>query len=90
MDGTYEVKADALEASFDAAARVDDVAELRAEMGAMRARIDQQVAAAGRPALSGAKADASRDFQKHCGSGRTTVWGPYRSSFLPSPLSSRA
>ena len=55
----YEVKADALEASFDAAARVDEVAELRAELGAMRARIDQQVAAAGRPVLSGAKADAS-------------------------------
>jgi HK97 family phage major capsid protein len=55
----YEVKADPLEASFDAAARVDEVAELRAEMGAMKARIDAQAVAAARPALSGAKAEVA-------------------------------
>jgi predicted phage gp36 major capsid-like protein len=55
----YEVKADPLEASFDAAARVDEVAELRAEMGAMKARIDAQAVAAARPALSGAKSEVA-------------------------------
>jgi len=53
----YEVKADALEASFEEAGRADEVAELRAEMAALKARIDAQALAAARPALSGAKAD---------------------------------
>ncbi len=46
----YEVKTDALEEAFD-------VVELRGEMAALKARLDSQVVAAGRPALEGAKAD---------------------------------
>ncbi|MDX3885810.1 MULTISPECIES: phage major capsid protein [Sphingomonas] len=61
MDGTYDVKADALEASFDAAARADELAALRGELAAVKARIDAQAAAATRPALAatGVKGDAS-------------------------------
>lgn len=55
----YETKADALEASFEEAGRADDVAELRAEMTALKARMDAQAVAAARPALAGAKGDAS-------------------------------
>ena len=55
----YEVKADPLDARLDEAARVDEVAELRAELGAMRSRMDARAVAAARPALAGAKADAS-------------------------------
>ena len=55
-----EVKTDALEASFEALERQDeDVAQLREEMAQLKARIDAQAVAAGRPALSGAKAAAS-------------------------------
>ncbi|WP_156679434.1 phage major capsid protein [Sphingomonas profundi] len=50
----YEVKADPLEASFAEAARVDEVAELRAELATMRGRMDAQAVAAARPALAGA------------------------------------
>lgn len=59
MDRDYETKADVLEASFDAAAQADAVAELRGELTAMKARLDAQAAAAARPALSGVKGDAS-------------------------------
>ena len=52
----YEVKSDPLEASFEAAG---EVGELRAEMGALKARMDAQAVAAGRPALAGASADVS-------------------------------
>jgi len=55
----YEVKADPLDASFDEAARVDEVAELRAERDALQARVAAQALAAARPALSGAKSAAS-------------------------------
>ena len=58
----YEVKADPLEASFDEAARVDEVAELRAEMGALKSRMDAQAVAAARPALSGAKGHEAKAF----------------------------
>lgn len=52
----YEVKADPLEASFDAVVAEDEaLAALREEMGALRAKVDAQVAAAGRPALAGAQ-----------------------------------
>jgi HK97 family phage major capsid protein len=55
-----EVKADPLEASFDALERGDeDVAELREEMAQLKSRMDAQAVAAGRPALSGAKAQGS-------------------------------
>jgi HK97 family phage major capsid protein len=55
-----EVKADPLEASFEALERQDeDVAQLRDEMAQLKARVDAQVVAAGRPALSGAKAEKS-------------------------------
>ena len=55
----YEVKADPLDASFAAAAQVDEVSELRAELSAMRGRMDAQAVAAARPALAGAKAEVS-------------------------------
>jgi HK97 family phage major capsid protein len=55
-----EVKADPLEASFEALERQDeDVAQLREEMAQLKARMDQAAVAAARPALSGAKAGAS-------------------------------
>jgi HK97 family phage major capsid protein len=55
-----EVKADPLEASFDAIEREDeDVAQLREEMAQLKARIDAQAVAQARPALSGARAEGS-------------------------------
>ncbi len=52
----YEVKADPLEASFDVAVAEDEaVTALRSEMETLRARVDRQVVAAGRPALAGAQ-----------------------------------
>jgi HK97 family phage major capsid protein len=55
-----EVKADSLEASFEALERQDeDVAQLREEMAQLKARVDAQAVAGARPALSGAKAEAS-------------------------------
>jgi len=56
----YEVKADALEASFEALERQDDeVAQLREEMAQLKVRMDAQAVAAARPALSGAKSGGS-------------------------------
>ncbi|HEU0134545.1 MAG TPA: phage major capsid protein [Allosphingosinicella sp.] len=55
-----EVKADPLEASFEALERGEgEVAQLREEMAQLKGRMDAQVVAAARPALSGAKAQAS-------------------------------
>ncbi|HEX6374991.1 MAG TPA: phage major capsid protein [Allosphingosinicella sp.] len=69
-----EVKVDPLEESFEALEREDDefrigpdlvirdeagLAQLREEMAQLKARIDAQAVAAARPALSGAKAQAS-------------------------------
>ncbi|MGA9581699.1 MAG: phage major capsid protein [Allosphingosinicella sp.] len=55
-----EVKADALEASFEALEGADnEVAELREEMAQLKGRIDAQAVAAARPALSGARAAGS-------------------------------
>jgi HK97 family phage major capsid protein len=55
-----EMKADALEASFEALEREDEeVAQLKEEMAQLKARIDAGVVASARPALSGAKAQAS-------------------------------
>ncbi|HEX8223924.1 MAG TPA: phage major capsid protein [Allosphingosinicella sp.] len=55
-----EVKADPLEASFEALERDEgEVAQLREEMAQLKARIDAQAVAGARPALSGAKAQAS-------------------------------
>ncbi|TMJ14049.1 MAG: phage major capsid protein [Alphaproteobacteria bacterium] len=55
-----EVKADPLEASFEALERQDeDVTALKAEMAALKARMDEAALAAARPALSGAKAVGS-------------------------------
>jgi HK97 family phage major capsid protein len=53
-----EVKADALEASFEALAQAEDeeIAALRGEVAALSARVDAQAAVAIRPALDGAKA----------------------------------
>jgi len=52
----YEVKADPLEASFDAVVAEDEaVTALRSEMEALRSRVDAHVVAAGRPALEGAQ-----------------------------------
>jgi HK97 family phage major capsid protein len=56
----YEVKADPLEASFEALERQDDeVRELREEMAGLKARMDAQAIAGARPALSGAKSASS-------------------------------
>lgn len=55
-----EVKADALEASFDAISQAhDEVAALREEVAALKAAGERQAIAAGRPALAGAKGEAS-------------------------------
>jgi HK97 family phage major capsid protein len=52
-----EVKADPLEASFEALEREDeDIAQLKEEMAQLKARVDAQAVAAARPALAGAKA----------------------------------
>ena len=49
-----EVKADALEASFEALEREDEeVAGLKAEMAQLKARLDAQAVATGRPAIGG-------------------------------------
>lgn len=56
-----EVKADALEASFEALEREDEnVAALREEVAGLKARMDAQALAGARPALSGAKSEALR------------------------------
>lgn len=55
-----DVKADALEASFEVLERQDeDVAALKEEMAQLKARMDAQAIAGVRPALSGAKAESS-------------------------------
>ena len=55
-----EVKADPLEASFEALEREEDeVAQLREEMAQLKGRIEAQAVASARPALTGAKAPAS-------------------------------
>ena len=55
-----EVKADGLEASFEALERQDeDVAQLREEMAQLKSRMDAAAVAAGRPALAGAKSAGS-------------------------------
>jgi len=55
-----ELKADPLEASFEALEREDgEVAQLREEMAQLKGRMDAQAVAAGRPALSGAKGSGS-------------------------------
>ena len=47
----HDVKMDALEESFEAIARQDeDVAELREELGRMKARMDAEAVAGARPA----------------------------------------
>lgn len=61
-----EVKADALEASFEALEREDeDVAALREEVAGLKARVDAQAVAGARPALSGAKSDASPFVERY-------------------------
>jgi HK97 family phage major capsid protein len=60
-----EVKADPLEESFEALERQDeDVAQLKEEMAQLKGRIDAGAIASARPALSGAKAQAS-PFVEH-------------------------
>ena len=60
-----EVKADPLEASFEALERQDeDVAQLKEEMAQLKTRLDAQAVAAARPALSGAKGESS-PFVEH-------------------------
>jgi len=56
----FEVKADALEASFEALEREsEDLEALKGEMAALKARVDAQAIAGARPALSGAKSESS-------------------------------
>lgn len=58
-----EVKADPLEASFEALEREDeDVAQLKEETAQLKARVDAQAVAAARPALSGAKSAEGSAF----------------------------
>jgi HK97 family phage major capsid protein len=52
----YEVKADPLDATFDDVAKADELAGLRAEMSALKARVDAHAVIAARPALAGAVA----------------------------------
>jgi len=55
-----EVKADPLEASFEALEREDgEIAQLREEMAQLKGRMDARAVAAARPALSGAKGEGS-------------------------------
>ncbi len=68
-----EVKTDALEASFEALEREDeDVAALREEVAALKARVDAQAVAEARPALSGAKAEASPFVERYLRKGLET------------------
>lgn len=61
-----EVKADALEASFEALEREDeDVAALRGEVAALKARVEAQALAGARPALSGAKSERSPFVERY-------------------------
>ena len=61
-----EVKADALEASFEALEREDeDVAALRGEVAALKNRIDAQTVAGSRPALSGTKSESSPFVERY-------------------------
>ena len=61
-----EVKTDALEASFEALEREDeDVAALKEEVAALKARVEAQAVAAARPALSGAKSEASPFVERY-------------------------
>ncbi|HWT12831.1 MAG TPA: phage major capsid protein [Allosphingosinicella sp.] len=61
-----EVKADALEASFEALEREDEgVAALKDEVAALKARLDAGAIAGARPALSGAKAEASPFVERY-------------------------
>ena len=66
MTDSYETKADPLEASF---AGAEEMAELRAGMAELKAKLDGAAIAAARPALSGAKADgrsaSARAFVDH-------------------------
>ncbi|HEY0625469.1 MAG TPA: phage major capsid protein [Allosphingosinicella sp.] len=56
----FEVKADPLEASFEALEREsEDVDALRGEVAALKARMDATAVAGARPALSGAKGESS-------------------------------
>mgnify|MGYP006198886899 CR=1 FL=1 len=60
----HEVKTDALEASFEALEREDeDVAALRDEVAALKARVDAQAVV--RPALSGAKSESSPFVERY-------------------------
>ena len=61
-----EVKADALEASFEALEREDeDVAALREEVAGLKARVDAQAVAGARPALAGAKSERSPFVERY-------------------------
>ncbi len=58
-----EVKADALEQSFEAFQQEDDgVASLRAELDQLKAKIASGVIAAQRPALDGVKSAQAESF----------------------------
>jgi HK97 family phage major capsid protein len=62
----YEVKADALEASFEALEQEDeDVAALKEEVAALKMRVDAQAIAGARPALAGAKAEGSPFVERY-------------------------
>lgn len=61
-----EMKADALEASFEALEREsEDVEALKAEVAALKAKVDAGAVASARPALEGAKSEASPFVERY-------------------------
>jgi HK97 family phage major capsid protein len=61
-----EVKADALEASFETLEREDEaLGALREELAQLKARMDSQAVAAARPALAGVKGEGSPFVEKY-------------------------
>lgn len=60
-----EVKADSLEASFEAVEQGEDVAALKSELALLKRRIDEGVIAAQKPALDGVKSAEGSAFAEH-------------------------
>jgi HK97 family phage major capsid protein len=68
-----EVKGDALEASFEALEREDEeVAALKEDVAALKARLDAEALAGARPALAGAKAEATPFVERYLRKGLET------------------
>ena len=59
----YEVKGDPLEAELDMVVAGEEIAELREEVGRLKAQLAAQASMVKRPALSGAKADVTPEHK---------------------------